>query len=73
MNRLSYIGARLIKTVLITIAVVLLSFFLVRLAPGDTVTGPALITEDETTIVIPASRRAIARPDGSIDITEISA
>ena len=38
MNRLSYIGARLIKTVLITIAVVLLSFFLVRLAPGDTAT-----------------------------------
>jgi N-methylhydantoinase A len=44
-----------------------------QLAPGDTVTGPALITEDETTIVIPASRHAIARPDGSIDITEISA
>ena len=38
MNRLSYIGARLVKTVLITIAVVLLSFFLVRLAPGDTAT-----------------------------------
>ena len=40
------------------------------LRPGDTVAGPALITEDETTIVIPASRQAIARPDGTIDITE---
>jgi peptide/nickel transport system permease protein len=38
MNRLSYIGARLVKTVLITIAVVLLSFFLIRLAPGDAAT-----------------------------------
>jgi N-methylhydantoinase A len=37
---------------------------------GDTVTGPALITEDETTIVVPNSRTAIARPDGTIDITE---
>ena len=40
------------------------------LAPGDHVAGPALITEDETTIVVPASRTAIARPDGTIDITE---
>ena len=42
------------------------------LTPGQTVTGPALITEDETTIVIPVSRRAIARPDGTIDITEVT-
>ena len=40
------------------------------LNPGDTVVGPALITEDETTIVVPVSRTAIARPDGTIDITE---
>ncbi len=40
------------------------------LNPGDTVVGPALITEDETTIVVPNSRTAIARPDGTIDITE---
>ncbi len=40
------------------------------LNPGDTVAGPALITEDETTIVVPNSRTAIARPDGTIDITE---
>ena len=40
------------------------------LAKGDTVTGPALIHEDETTIVVPSSREAIARPDGTIDIRE---
>ena len=40
------------------------------LSGGDRVAGPALITEDETTIVVPASRTAIARPDGTIDITE---
>src|SRR5689334_10736814 len=38
MNRFSYIAGRLMKTVLVTVAVVLLSFFLVRLAPGDTAT-----------------------------------
>jgi N-methylhydantoinase A len=38
--------------------------------PGQTIAGPALITEDETTIVVPTSRTAIARPDGTIDITE---
>lgn len=38
MNRLTYIAGRLVKTGLVTIAVVLLSFFLVRLAPGDTAT-----------------------------------
>jgi peptide/nickel transport system permease protein len=38
MNKLSYIGARLVKTVLVTVAVVLLSFFLIRLAPGDAAT-----------------------------------
>ena len=42
------------------------------LSAGDTVAGPALITEDETTIVVPASRQAIARPDGTIDITEVT-
>ncbi|MEM7268341.1 MAG: hydantoinase/oxoprolinase family protein [Pseudomonadota bacterium] len=30
--------------------------------------GPAVITEDETTIVVPASRRALALADGCIDI-----
>lgn len=36
---------------------------------GDTVTGPAVITEDETTIVLPSSRVASALADGSINIT----
>ncbi len=39
---------------------------------GQTVDGPALITEDETTIIIPTSRTAIARPDGTIDITQVA-
>ncbi len=38
MNRLQFIAMRLVKTVLVTIAVVLLSFFLIRLAPGDAAT-----------------------------------
>lgn len=42
-----------------------------QLRAGQRVAGPALITEDETTIVIPTSRQAIARPDGTIDITEV--
>jgi N-methylhydantoinase A len=36
---------------------------------GNTATGPAAITEDETTIILPASRTAICQPDGCIDIT----
>ena len=36
--KLRYIAARLVKVVLVTIAVVLLSFFLIRLAPGDAAT-----------------------------------
>jgi len=36
--KLRYILMRLVKTVLVTIAVVLLSFFLIRLAPGDVAT-----------------------------------
>jgi len=39
------------------------------MAPGSTATGPAAITEDETTIILPASRAAICQPDGCIDIT----
>jgi N-methylhydantoinase A len=37
--------------------------------PGAQVRGPAVITEDETTIILPSSRRAICQPDGCIDIT----
>lgn len=40
------------------------------LPTGATIDGPAVITEDETTIVLPASRRATARPDGCIDIRQ---
>ena len=38
------------------------------LAAGSLVDGPALIVEDETTIVLPASRQAAAASDGTIDI-----
>jgi peptide/nickel transport system permease protein len=38
MNRLRYIFTRLVKAGLVTVAVVLLSFFLIRLAPGDAAT-----------------------------------
>ena len=38
-------------------------------APGNRIDGPALITEDETTIVLTASRRAMALSDGCIEIT----
>ena len=36
---------------------------------GVTIQGPALITEDETTIVLPTSRMATGLADGCIDIT----
>ena len=39
-----------------------------KLAAGMGIEGPALIVEDETTIVLPASRRAVAAADGAIDI-----
>ena len=39
------------------------------LGPGARIAGPAAITEDETTIILPASRTAICQPDGCIDIT----
>lgn len=39
------------------------------LGPGATVQGPAILTEDETTIILPASGQAMALADGSIDIT----
>lgn len=38
------------------------------LAPGARLRGPAALTEDETTIILPASRDAICQPDGCIDI-----
>ncbi len=38
-------------------------------APGHHIIGPAVITEEETTIIISASRTATALADGCIDIT----
>ncbi|MEP3919702.1 hydantoinase/oxoprolinase family protein [Ascidiaceihabitans sp.] len=35
---------------------------------GQTANGPAAITEDETTIIVPASRIALRQPDGCIDL-----
>lgn len=35
---------------------------------GQRVHGPAAVTEDETTIIVPASRDAIRQPDGCIDV-----
>ncbi|MEO1788551.1 MAG: hydantoinase/oxoprolinase family protein [Pseudomonadota bacterium] len=35
---------------------------------GQRATGPAAVTEAETTIIVPASRDAIRQPDGCIDI-----
>ena len=37
-------------------------------APGVWAQGPAVITEDETTIVLPASRAVVARGDGCLDV-----
>lgn len=36
--------------------------------PGSGVSGPAVITEDETTIIVPTSRVAARQPDGCIDL-----
>ena len=38
------------------------------LQTGQTVNGPAVITEDETTIVLPTSRTAVRQVDGCIDV-----
>ena len=39
-----------------------------RLTDGKTVQGPAIITESETTIIVPAGFTAMGRADGCIDI-----
>lgn len=38
------------------------------MAVGATAQGPAIITEDETTIIVPSSRTATRQPDGCIDM-----
>jgi len=35
---------------------------------GERASGPVAVVEDETTIIVPASRDAIRQPDGCIDI-----
>ena len=40
-----------------------------QMAEGVEVAGPAAVTEDETTIIIPSSRKAIRQPDGCIDVS----
>lgn len=35
---------------------------------GQTVDGPAIIVEDETTVIVPSSRNAIMQSDGCIDV-----
>ena len=39
-----------------------------NMLPGQTTEGPSAITEDETTIILPVSRRAIMQPDGCVDV-----
>ncbi len=39
------------------------------LRPGQGVDGPAVITEDETSIIVPGSMRARCMADGTIDLT----
>jgi N-methylhydantoinase A len=39
-----------------------------RLAPGDWLSGPAMVTESETTVVVPQGFTATVRADGSIEV-----
>ena len=41
--------------------------------PGNHITGPAVITEDETTIVVPTSRYAATLADGCLDMRRLIA
>ncbi len=36
--------------------------------PGSVIHGPAVVTEDETTLILPSSRSLIAQPDGCLDM-----
>ncbi len=40
------------------------------LRAGDMISGPAVITEDETTIILPQGRQALRQIDGCIDIVQ---
>lgn len=39
-----------------------------QMGDGDFVNGPAAITEDETTVIVPSSRLVIKQPDGCLDV-----
>jgi N-methylhydantoinase A len=39
-----------------------------RLAPGDWLSGPALVTESETTVVVPEGFTATVRADGTLEV-----
>jgi N-methylhydantoinase A len=41
-----------------------------QMKAGQRVRGPAVVTEAETTIIVPASRDAICQPDGCIDLVK---
>jgi N-methylhydantoinase A len=40
-----------------------------QMYPGNRISGPAVITEEETTIIVPTSRMASTLVDGCIDLT----
>ncbi len=40
-----------------------------NMATGQVLQGPAIITEDETTVIVPQSRVAMRQSDGCIDVT----
>ena len=42
-------------------------------SPGDMIEGPAIVTEDETTVIVPTSRVLIAQADGCLDMQVRSA
>jgi N-methylhydantoinase A len=39
-----------------------------QVAVGKSLSGPAVIVENETTIIVPAGRFATCQPDGCIDV-----
>ncbi len=39
-----------------------------NLTPGGTAQGPAVITEDETTVIVPSSRDVTTHSDGTLDV-----
>jgi N-methylhydantoinase A len=43
-----------------------------RLPPGETVTGPAVLEQDESTVVVPPAWEATVRVDGTLVLTEVT-